>query len=205
MEEIILENEFIKLRPVQISDIEAIANAANDTRIWEHMSVTLLTKEAVKNYIEKAVEEREKGISYMFAVIDKKTGKLVGCTSFLDISLPHKRLEIGATWYHPSAWRSAVNTNCKFLLFQYCFEELKLNRLQIKTGHENSRSQKAIERIGAVKEGVLRNHMIRKDGTIRHTVMYSVIAEDWAKLKLKFKDELLNNRIIGTFGNGANS
>ncbi|WP_079526046.1 GNAT family N-acetyltransferase [Solibacillus isronensis] len=191
MEEIILENEIIKLRPVQLSDIEAITNAANDERIWEHMSVTLLSQEAVQNYIENAIKEREKGISYMFAIVDKKTDEIVGCTSFLDISFPHKRLEIGATWYNPSLWRSAINTNCKFLLFQYCFEVLKLNRIQIKTGHENYRSQKAIERIGAVKEGILRNHMIRKEGIIRHTVMYSVILEDWEKLKAMFIDRLL--------------
>ncbi|MFL0581859.1 GNAT family N-acetyltransferase [Solibacillus silvestris] len=191
MEEIIVENDIVKLRPVQMSDIEAIANAANDERIWEHMSVTLLTQEAVENYIVNAIKEREKGISYMFAVIEKKTDNIVGCTSFLDISFPHKRLEIGATWYNPTVWRSAINTNCKFLLFQYCFEVLNLNRIQIKTGHENYRSQKAIERIGAVKEGVLRNHMIRKEGTIRHTIMYSVIVEDWEKLKTRFIDRLL--------------
>ncbi|AMO85066.1 GNAT family protein [Solibacillus sp. FSL W7-1472] len=191
MEEIIVENDIVKLRPVQMSDIEAIANAANDERIWEHMSVTLLTQEAVENYIENAIKEREKGISYMFAVIEKKTDNIVGCTSFLDISFPHKRLEIGATWYNPTVWRSAINTNCKFLLFQYCFEVLNLNRIQIKTGHENYRSQKAIERIGAVKEGVLRNHMIRKEGTIRHTIMYSVIVEDWEKLKTRFIEALL--------------
>ncbi len=191
MEEIILENDIIKLRPVQLSDIEAITNAANDERIWEHMSVTLLSQEAVQNYIENAIKEREKGISYMFAIVDIKRDEIVGCTSFLDISFPHKRLEIGATWYNPSVWRSAINTNCKFLLFQYCFEVLKLNRIQIKTGHENYRSQKAIERIGAVKEGVLRNHMLRKEGIIRHTVMYSVILEDWEKLKAMFIDRLL--------------
>lgn len=191
MEEIIVENDIVKLRPVQMSDIEAIANAANDERIWEHMSVTLLTQEAVENYIENAIKEREKGISYMFAVIEKKTDNIVGCTSFLDISFPHKRLEIGATWYNPTVWRSAINTNCKFLLFQYCFEVLNLNRIQIKTGHENYRSQKAIERIGAVKEGVLRNHMIRKEGTIRHTIMYSVIVEDWENLKTRFIEGLL--------------
>ncbi|MEK5184744.1 GNAT family N-acetyltransferase [Solibacillus sp. FSL W7-1324] len=191
MEEIILENEIVKLRLVQRDDVEAITAAANDARIWEHMSVTLLSKEAVQNYIENAIKEREKGISYMFAVIDKKTDAIVGCTSFLDISFPHKRLEIGSTWYNPSVWRSAINTNCKFLLFRYCFEELQLNRVQIKTGHENYRSQKAIERIGAVKEGVLRNHMIRKEGIIRHTVMYSVILEDWTQLKAKFIGHLL--------------
>lgn len=191
METIILENEIVQLRPIQLTDIEAITSAANDPRIWPHLSVTLLDRTSVENYVKKAIEEREQGISYLFAVIDKKTGELVGCTSFLDIALPHKRLEIGATWYTPSVWRTAINTNCKFLLLQYCFEELQLHRVQIKTGHENTRSQQAIERIGAQNEGVLRNHMITKDGAIRHTVMYSIILEDWPHVKYRFIEQLL--------------
>lgn len=191
MKTINLENEFVQLRPVQLADIDAITVAANDPRIWPHLSVTLLDRTSVENYVKKAITEREQGISYMFAVIDKKTGELVGCTSFLDISLTHKRLEIGSTWYTPSVWRTAINTNCKFLLLQYCFEELQLHRVQIKTGHENTRSQQAIERIGAQKEGVLRNHMIKKEGTIRHTVMYSIILEDWPQVKQRFIDQLL--------------
>ena len=191
MDNIILENEIVQLRPVQLTDIEAITIAANDPRIWPHLSVTLLDRTSVENYVKKAIVEREQGISYMFAVIDQKTGELVGCTSFLDIALTHKRLEIGSTWYTPSVWRTAINTNCKFLLLQYCFEELQLHRVQIKTGHDNTRSQQAIERIGAQKEGVLRNHMIKKQGTIRHTVMYSIILEDWPQVKLRFIDQLL--------------
>lgn len=191
METINLENEIVQLRPVQLADIDAMTVAANDLRIWPHLSVTLLDRTSVENYVKKAIEEREQGISYMFVVIDKKTGELVGCTSFLDIVLPHKRLEIGSTWYTPSVWRTAINTNCKFLLLQYCFEVLQLHRVQIKTGHENTRSQQAIERIGAQKEGVLRNHMIKKEGTIRHTVMYSVILEDWPQVKRRFIDQLL--------------
>ncbi|WP_341323118.1 GNAT family protein [Solibacillus sp. FSL H8-0523] len=191
METINLENEIVQLRPVQLADIDAITVAANDPRIWPHLSVTLLDRTSVENYVKKAIAEREQGISYMFAVIDKKTGELVGCTSFLDIALTHKRLEIGSTWYTPSVWRTAINTNCKFLLLQYCFEELQLHRVQIKTGHENTRSQQAIERIGAQKEGVLRNHMIKKEGTIRHTVMYSIILGDWPQVKQRFIDQLL--------------
>ncbi|MER2125464.1 GNAT family protein [Solibacillus sp.] len=191
MKTINLENEIVQLRPVQLADIDAITVAANDPRIWPHLSVTLLDRTSVENYVKKAIAEREQGISYMFAVIDKKTGELVGCTSFLDIALTHKRLEIGSTWYTPSVWRTAINTNCKFLLLQYCFEELQLHRVQIKTGHENTRSQQAIERIGAQKEGVLRNHMIKKEGTIRHTVMYSIILGDWPQVKQRFIDQLL--------------
>lgn len=191
MENILLENDVVLLRPVEHYDIEGIVEAAKDERIWEHMSVSLLTKEAANKYVEKAIVEREAKESYMFVITDKKANKIVGCTSFLDISLAHKRLEIGATWLNPSVWRTHVNTNCKFLLLQYCFEQLHLNRVQIKTGHENIRSQKAIERIGAVKEGILRNHMIRKEGTIRHTVMYSIIEEEWSAVKERFLQYLL--------------
>ena len=191
MENILLENDVVLLRPVELSDIEAIVEAANDKRIWEHMSVNLLTKEAVEKYVENAIVERKSQVSYMFVIIEKKTNRVVGCTSFLDISMAHKRLEIGATWLNPAVWRTQINTNCKYLLLKYCFEQLKLNRVQIKTGHENFRSQKAIERIGAVKEGILRNHMIRKEGIIRHTVMYSIIKEEWETVKENFKRDLL--------------
>ena len=146
MENILLENDVVLLRPVELSDIEAIVEAANDKRIWEHMSVNLLTKEAVEKYVENAIVERKSQVSYMFVIIEKKTNSVVGCTSFLDISIAHKRLEIGATWLNPAVWRTQINTNCKYLLLKYCFEQLKLNRVQIKTGHENLRSQKAIER-----------------------------------------------------------
>lgn len=191
MDNIVLENEVVRLRPVELTDIDAMTIAANDVRIWGHMSFTLRDRAAVENYVQKAIQERKQGISYLFVVIDKQTNTLVGCTSFLDISIPHQRLEIGATWYNPSVWRTAINTNCKFLLLQHCFESMQLNRVQIKAGHENLRSQQAIERIGAQKEGILRNHMIKKDGTIRHTVMYSIVIEDWQQVKAKFVDQLL--------------
>ena len=110
---------------------------------------------------------------------------------FLDIAAAHKRLEIGATWVQPCFWNTNVNTICKYLLLQYCFEARELNRVQIKTGHENYRSQKAIERLGATKEGYLRNHMVQRNGKIRHTVIYSIIKEDWPAIKQRFLENLL--------------
>jgi len=187
---IYLENEVVLLRPVQAEDIEGILNAANYPEIWEHMSVSLLTKGAVLQYVENAIKERGESQSYMFMIIHKATNQIIGSTSFLDIAEKHKRIEIGSTWITPEYWQTDVNTNCKYLLFEYCFEQMKLNRVQIKTGHENLRSQKAIERLGATKEGVLRNHMIRKEGKIRHTVMYSIIKEDWLEIKARFIKEL---------------
>lgn len=188
-----LENEKILLRPVQAEDVEGILNAANYPAIWEHMSVSLLTKEAVQNYVEKAIKERAANQSYKFVIVVKETNEIIGSTSFLDIAENHKSVEIGSTWITPKYWRTDINTNCKYLLLKYCFEEWELNRVQIKTGHENIRSQKAIERLGATKEGILRNHMIRKEGSIRHTVMYSIIKEDWPAIKERFLQKLLQS------------
>ncbi|KGR74256.1 GNAT family N-acetyltransferase [Ureibacillus sinduriensis] len=188
-----LENEIVRLRPIQEEDVEGILNAANDPGIWEHMSVSLLTKEAVQNYVEKAIKERTANQSYTFVIVKSETNEIIGSTSFLDIAENHKRVEIGSTWLAPKYWRTDINTNCKYLLLKYCFEELELNRVQIKTGHENIRSQKAIERLGATKEGILRNHMIRKEGKIRHTVMYSIIKEEWPEIKERFLQKLLQS------------
>lgn len=194
MEKLIyLENEAVLLRPIQTEDVDGILKAAIFPEIWEHLSFTLLTKEAVQHYIENAIKEREAKQSYMFVIVNKKTNEIIGSTSFLDIAENHKRVEIGSTWVQPKYWRTNINTNCKYLLLKYCFEEMELHRVQIKTGHENYRSQKAIERLGAAKEGILRNHMIGKEGKIRHTVMYSIIKEEWPKIRSRFLKELLTN------------
>lgn len=193
MKQIRLENDAVQLRLIAHGDVEGILEAANDPNIWVHMPYTLLTEEEVVQYVEKAVEEHETDQAYKFVIINKKTGKIIGSTTLFDISLQHKRLEIGHTWITPAYWRTDINTNCKYLLLTYCFEQLELQRVQIKTDHENIRSQKAIERLGATKEGILRNHMIRKDGTIRHTVMYSLTHEEWPIVKKHFEIELMKN------------
>ena len=190
MNEIILKNEVVELRPIQMEDIEGIFRASQFQGIWEHMSDSLLTIESVHQYVKKAIQEREAGLSYKFVIVYKESNQIIGSTSFIDIADVHKRIEIGATWLQPRFWNTNVNTICKYLLLQYCFEERELNRVQIKTGHENTRSQKAIERLGATKEGYLRNHMIRRDGRIRHTVMYSITKEDWPTIKQRFLNDL---------------
>ncbi|KKK37711.1 GNAT family acetyltransferase [Mesobacillus campisalis] len=187
-----LENEVVQLLPMEYSHVEGLYKAAQDHRIWEHMSVELLTKEQVVQYVEDAHEKQKKGTEIAYVIVSKQKQKIIGATWFLDISKQHERLEIGSTWISPDHWRTSVNTSCKYLLLKYCFEDIGLNRVQIKTGHKNIRSQKAIERIGAVKEGVLRNHMITRDGSIRHTVMYSITREEWPQIKLRFERSLLN-------------
>lgn len=109
----------------------------------------------------------------------------------MDIDYQQKRLEIGFTWITPTKWRTPINTECKYLLLKYAFEQLSVNRVQIKTDHENKRSQAAIERLGAKKEGILRNHMIRSNGTIRNTVVYSIIDSEWSDVKLRLEGLLI--------------
>ncbi|MEC0300946.1 GNAT family N-acetyltransferase [Peribacillus frigoritolerans] len=187
-----LENNVVHLIPMGLEHVEGIYEVTQDKRIWEHMSVDLTEKSCVLHYVQDALLKREHGTDIAYVIINKKTDKIIGATWFLDISKQHKRLEIGSTWINPIYWRTNINTNCKYLLLKYCFEELGFNRVQIKTGHENFRSQKAIERIGGVKEGILRSHMIRKKGILRHTVLYSIIHEEWAKVKKHFEVHLLN-------------
>lgn len=187
MEFTLLENDIVKLKPMEIGDVEGIFEAACFKEIWKHMPISIDGIEDVFKYVENSLKTKQMGSEYPFVIMDVKTNKIIGATKLMDIVEPHKRGEIGFTWLTPYYWRTAVNTNCKYLLLTYCFEVLGWKRVQIKTDHENVRSQKAIERIGATKEGILRNHMIRKDGTTRHTVMYSVMIDEWTELKNHLK------------------
>lgn len=120
-------------------------------------------------------------------IYDKQLDQIVGSTSFLSISIPNRNLEIGYTWLTPTVWRTRVNTECKYLLLKHCFETLKTIRVQLKTDRRNVRSQRAIERIGAIKEGTLRNQMIMPDGYLRDSVLYSIIDQEWASVKRKLE------------------
>ncbi|MFD1928218.1 GNAT family N-acetyltransferase [Sporosarcina siberiensis] len=183
MKEILLKGKQVTLREMTKSDAHDLYEVAQDERIWAHMMNRMETQKDMESYINAALNAKEQGSEYPFVIIHNETNKIIGSTRFMDINLAHQRLEIGNTWLNPKFWRTPVNTECKYLLFKHCFEELHLNRVQLKTDHENIRSQQAIKRIGAKKEGILRNHIIRVNGTIRHTVMFSVIKEEWPEVK----------------------
>ena len=190
MTNLVLQNDLVLLRPMQLEDAAAVAKVATDERIWEHIAYTLATEEDVTNYVQKQVALTEKGERIVLVIIDKITNKIIGSTSIYDFSEEHAHCEIGSTWITPAYWRTAINTNCKYLLMQHIFEEMNFNRVQIKTDNLNLRSQQAIERIGAKFEGRLRRHMRRKDGSLRDTMMYSIIREEWPEVKT-----ILENRI----------
>ncbi|MFJ7408147.1 MULTISPECIES: GNAT family N-acetyltransferase [unclassified Lysinibacillus] len=186
-----LENEVVLLKPLEKEDVQGLLAAGSYPEIWAYLSTTIEDERDVHNFVEKALSSKMQKEEFPFVIVDKRSGQIIGSTRYMDIESKHKRLEIGNTWLTPTFWRTAVNTNCKYLLLSYCFEVIGLQRVQIKTDHENTRSQKAIERIGATKEGVLRNHMVRKDGSTRHTVMYSITIEEWPEVKARIEQLLV--------------
>jgi RimJ/RimL family protein N-acetyltransferase len=150
------------------------------------------TIDDARTYVRTALDGQKEGITLPFVIFDRETGQIVGTTRYADISPEHRSLEIGWTWYHPSVWRSRVNTECKYLLLRHGFETLGTVRIQLKTDLRNERSQKAITRLGAVREGVLRNHRIMKDGYVRHTVMFSIMDSEWPDVKQRLEQFIKN-------------
>lgn len=188
---IILEGNTVRLAQMETSHLDDLWEAGKDQSIWEFTSSKVRNKAELKRIIESAIAEREKGTQIPFIVLLKKTDKIVGSTRFLDISEAHKSLEIGWTWYSPDYWRTSVNTESKFLMLQYAFEKMGVNRVQFCTDLRNIRSQTAIARIGAQKEGVLRKHRIIADGYVRDTVIFSILKEEWPQIKTGLQEKLL--------------
>jgi N-acetyltransferase len=133
------------------------------------------------------LERAKGGTDLPFAVVDLASGKELGATRYLEIRVPHKGLEIGGTWYGLNSQRTGVNTECKYLLLKHAFETLGCIRVQFKADSRNERSINAIKRIGAKKEGLFRNHMILPDGTYRHSVFFSILADEWPEVKQKLE------------------
>jgi len=176
----VLENKRVRLQPLQISDVDALAAIATaEPGLFRFMSQQLHTTGDVYSYIRKATDEYNQGLSMPFLVIDKARSAVAGTTRFGNIVKEHKRLEIGWTWLSENVHRSGLNKAMKFLMLQYAFEKLDMNRVEIKTSETNLISQKAIESIGAIYEGTLRHHMINDDGTLRNTRYYSILKTEW--------------------------
>jgi RimJ/RimL family protein N-acetyltransferase len=152
---------------------------------------TPITYESMLNWIKDILSRRDLGNELPFAVVHLASGKTVGATRYLDMQHDHKGLEIGGTWYAPEYQRTPVNTECKYQLLKYAFEELGCIRVQLKTDLRNTRSQVAIERLGAVKEGILRNHMITPEGVIRDSVYYSILDSEWESVKKRLEEKLV--------------
>jgi N-acetyltransferase len=183
-EEIILENTFALLRPINETDVDnLLAVATKDKDLLQFSPAQVYTKELLKTYINRAVDNRQNKSRYTFIVFDKTQNAYAGSTSFLNISNTDDRLEIGATWYGKDFQRTGLNRNCKYLLLQYAFDNLKAERVEFKTDERNLASRKAIEKTGGQFEGILRRHTLMYDGFRRNTVCYSILKSEWNELK----------------------
>lgn len=195
MNNIVLVNDIVTLRTMELTDIDAIFEAGNFSEIWEHLIVTIHSREDAAAFVTQSLLNKELGKEHPFVIIDNKTNCIIGSTKLMNPDLDHNTIEIGFSWLSPAYWRSPINSNCKYLLMQYCFEVLHLNRIQIKADERNERSRNAIARLGATQEGILRDHMIRKDGTPRNTVIFSVIRPEWPMVKIHL-EQLMNRELI---------
>ncbi|WJE50757.1 GNAT family protein [Bacillus cereus] len=179
-----IANERAMLRLMDANDVEKLFEIVEGNKgIWTYLIAKMESYQDMERYVETAVKEYEKGTDLPFVVIDQKTNEAVGSTRLYSISNDNKTVELGQTWYHPSVQRTSINTECKYMLLRYAFEELQMLRVQIKTDLRNEKAQRAIERLGAVKEGVLRNERKLPNGYVRDAVVYSIISSEWPVVK----------------------
>ncbi len=189
-----LEGTYVRLVPPDLKYVDDLVEAAKPNEIWEYIATAPgQSREEMQAWMNQAIEETRNGTRIWFIIIRKSDERAIGATSFMDIHRQDRGLEIGGTWITTSAWRTPINTECKYLLLRHAFETLGCLRVQLKTDLRNVRSQKAIERLGAVKEGVWRKHMITRTGYVRDTVMYSILDTEWQTVKARLEKFLQGN------------
>ena len=188
---VVLTGKHVRLEPMTEVHIPGLAEIGVGRDFWDFMLYGNMNTEAdMANWVRDILSRAEKGTDLPFAVIHLASGRVAGATRYLNIMPKDRGLEVGGTWYGLEFQRTAVNTECKYLLLKHAFETLDCIRVQLKTDSRNVRSQRAIERIGAKKEGVLRNHMILPDGRYRDSVYYSIIDLEWPEVKKKLEEML---------------
>lgn len=179
----VLKGNTVTLLPISEAYFEELADVAAEEKIWTHVPRNMNSRAQVLKAFAEAIKERERGAQYPFVIYHNEHKKLIGSTRLTHLEPLHKKLEIGWTWLHPDYWSTEVNFECKLLLLTYCFEVLDVYRVQLKTDENNIRSRKAIAKIGAKCEGILRNDMIKENGEKRNSVYFSIIQEEWAEVK----------------------
>lgn len=188
---IVLTGRVVRLEPLSEAHVPDLTVAGQDERIWRYMPYgRVTTEEKMRAWVQEILSRQARGTDLVFAVVHFETGRAVGSTRYMDIQPGNRGLEIGGTWYAAAFQRTAINTECKYLLLRHAFEVLGCIRVQLKTDLRNERSQQALERIGAVREGVLRHHILMPDGYVRSSVYYSILAAEWFAVKAKLEEKL---------------
>lgn len=175
----ILEDDFVQLRPLQMEDLESLSPLATETETWKFSTIAVYDTESLKNYLQLAVDARATGKEYPFIVYDKKQKRYAGSTRFYDIQINNKSLQLGYTWYGKDFWGTGLNKHCKFLLLQFAFEEIGMERVEFRANNKNERSKAAMKSIGCTVEGVLRGNVLQPDGSRRDSIVLSILKEEW--------------------------
>ena len=189
-----LTSVHVRLEPLGLEHVEGLKRAAADGELWTIRVTSVPDPDDTRGYVERALQAFAEGHRLAFAVLDARTGAVIGSSSYHDIVPAVERLEIGYTWYAESRQRTHVNASAKLLLMTHAFETLGAKLVGWRTDNFNFASQRAIERLGARKDGVLRHHAVRRDGTIRDTVMYSMAAGEWPEAKAELQARLARPR-----------
>lgn len=186
----ILENDRVLLRPLEESDFENLVHfSVNEPELWEYSLQKGSGVEGLKNYMQTAIVNRNKENSYPFIVFDKKNHSFAGSTRFYDVQLANKTLQLGFTWYGKKYQKTGLNQNCKFLLLEFAFEKMDMERVEFRADYENKNSIEAMKKIGCIEEGVLRKNFVKPNGDRRDSIVLSILKQEWLN---NVKENLLN-------------
>jgi N-acetyltransferase len=185
-----LIGEHVSLVPLTRAHLADLANAVADGELWDLWYTTIPRPEQMLPEIERRLDLQKKGSMLAFAVVEKSSGEAAGMTTYLNIDAANRRVEIGATWYRKRVQRSALNTECKLMLLAHAFERLRCIAVEFRTHFFNHQSRAGIERLGAKLDGVLRQHLLWRDGTLRDTCVYSIIDSEWPTVKAHLTHQL---------------
>jgi RimJ/RimL family protein N-acetyltransferase len=194
LDPITLTGAHVVLAPLAADHHDDLVEAVRDGELWNLWYTIIPVPEKMRAEIERRLALQAKGVALPFAVLDPATGKAVGLTSYLNIDAANRRVEIGATWYRASLQRSAINTECKLLLLTHAFEAKGCIAVEFRTHVINHQSRRGIERLGAKLDGILRNHMVMANGTLRDTCVYSIIGGEWPTVKAHLTWQLAKPR-----------
>ena len=189
-EPVTLRGEHAVLEPLSSARHDELVEAARDGELWNLWYTFVPTPDRMQAEIEKRLGQQRQGSMVPFAAIEAASGKAVGMTAYMNIDAEARRIEIGSTWYRKSVQRSALNTECKLMLLTHAFEQLDCIAVEFRTHFLNHQSRRAIERLGAKLDGILRNHRRASDGTLRDTCVYSIIANEWPAVRSHLRHQL---------------
>jgi RimJ/RimL family protein N-acetyltransferase len=188
--QVTLQGAHIRLEPLTLSHLDGLCEIGLDPDLWQWIPAPVKSRDDMLHYIQTALQWEKDGTALPFANVEQSTGRIVGCTRYMNIDKPNRHVEIGATWIGRPWQRTAVNTEAKYLMLRHAFETLGCIRVELKTDELNQRSRNAILRIGATQEGIFRQHVVCADGRLRNSVYFSIIDSEWPHVKTALEQKL---------------